>query len=290
MGRLYTCCMQKLFNKIVVPVDFSAGSEAAVAKSVDIAGQYGCSVHLLHCVPVSQLAASGMPGALAVASLTLASYNKELEYRLKKMEGFARGLSSDDIKVTSSFAFGSWEHAMVDLIENEHFDLVVIPQRGKFSGKKKMIADPDHIASRTNVAVITVPANRRLTRLYSIVIPITDFLPVRKLMYGIYIASEYNTTVKLIGIGNDGTKNKVNHYLQMASRLIREHSDVNVVSDLIQAENVAEAVNHFAMSSSADLVIVNPVTQTKMPGLLSSIMGNTLQKNCAPPVLTVSPV
>ena len=40
--------MQKLFNKILVPVDFTERSEKAVEKAGEIAAQFNCSVYLLH--------------------------------------------------------------------------------------------------------------------------------------------------------------------------------------------------------------------------------------------------
>ena len=48
--------MQKLFNKVLVPVDFSEKSRKAVEKSLELAAEYHCSVHLLY-VNSSQLTA-----------------------------------------------------------------------------------------------------------------------------------------------------------------------------------------------------------------------------------------
>lgn len=153
-----------------------------------------------------------------------------------------------------------------------------------------MLLNPDTIALKTNIPVITVPANRRLTRLFSIVIPITDFLPTRKLMYGVYIASTYDTVVKLLGIESEKNYHSMQYYLQRAARLIRDNSSVKVVTEVIRSENVAEAVERFTREKHADLLILNPNTQTKMPGFFSSLIGNIIQKYSSPPVLTVTPV
>ena len=40
-----------------------------------------------------------------------------------------------------------------------------------------MLLNPDKIAEATRVPIITIPANHRMTKLYSILIPITDFFP-----------------------------------------------------------------------------------------------------------------
>ena len=45
-----------------------------------------------------------------------------------------------------------------------------------------------------------------MTKLYSILIPVTDFLPIKELAYGVYVASGNNTTIKLLGIESNETK------------------------------------------------------------------------------------
>lgn len=80
------------------------------------------------------------------------------------------------------------------------------------------------------------------------------------------------------------------YYLQRAARLIRDNSSVKVVTEVIRSENVAEAVERFTREKHADLLILNPNTQTKMPGFFSSLIGNIIQKYSSPPVLTVTPV
>ncbi|MEP7111136.1 MAG: hypothetical protein ABI760_24280 [Ferruginibacter sp.] len=77
--------------------------------------------------------------------------------------------------------------------------------------------------------------------------------------------------------------------MEKAYRLIIDNCKVKVEPEIILSENVAEAVNQFAMIKSADLVILNSGTETKMPSLFSFLLGNAIQKYTAPPVLTVNP-
>lgn len=282
--------MQKLFNKILVPVDFTSQSKKAVERAVDIAKLYNCSIHLLHVVTISPFASV----ELAKGNMALSNYhinNKEvLEKSLKQMCEQIHLNSNNKLKVDYSLLKGSWDEVIIGLVNENKFDLVIIGQKVKILGKRNMVIGPDNIAARTNVPVITVPSNRRLTELFSIVIPITDFLPVKKLMYGVYMASTYSTTVKLLGIGNEQTKDKVQYYLKKSYQLIHDNCNVKVELETIVSENVADAVNQFASKHSADLLIVNPGTQTKMPGFFSALLGNVIQKYSTPPVLTVNPV
>jgi hypothetical protein len=83
---------------------------------------------------------------------------------------------------------------------------------------------------------------------------------------------------------------KVQHYLKKSFQLIKDNCTLLVKMTSTSSHNVADAVNNYAFKNSADLIIVNPGKQTRMPGFFSSLFGNFLQKFSAPPVLTVNPV
>lgn len=282
--------MEKLFNKILVPVDFSSKSKSAVEKAVEIAKLYNCSIYLLHVVKVLPFASIGIAGGHMGTAPGLMGNKSELAFQMEKLVDYINVQSNNSIKVEYKILKGTWDETVIDLVHRYKFDLVLIGQKGRVIGKRNMLINPDKVAAKTNIAVITAPDNRRLTRLYSLVIPITDFLPVRKLMYGVYIASAYKTCINLLGIENERTRDKVKYYQEKAYKLISDNCDVSVELEMIQGHNVAEAVNQFAMLRSSDLVILNPGTETKMPGFFSSLLSNIIQKYASPPVLTVNPV
>ncbi|MBC7534352.1 MAG: universal stress protein [Ferruginibacter sp.] len=281
--------MKKLFNKILVPVDLSARSKPAVEKAIEIARQYNCHIHLLHVSSLSSLATVAMAEGHMIVPAINVDTRQELNYQMNRLVKYVQFLSANSFYVSGSIQGGTWNESVVDFVCDNNIDLVLIGQNRSTLTKSKMYVNPDFIAEKTNIPVITIPSNRRLTKLYSIVIPVTNFLPVRKLMYGVYIGSFYNTTIKLLGIENERMKEQVQYYLAKSMQLITDNCDVRVETEIILSENVAEAVNEFAMLQSADLVIVNPGTQTKMPGFFSSLLGNILQKYSAPPILAVTP-
>ena len=282
--------MQKLFNKILVPVDFSAKSKKAVETACDIAKQYDCNIHLLHVVAISPFAAIAMTeGPMAIPYSNIEN-EALIEKEFKKLINTVKLVNGEEVKIEYSILQGTWDEAIIDYANHHDYDLVLVGQKESLLQKRKMIINPDKIASKANIPVITVPSNRRITKLYTIVIPITDFLPVRKLMYGVYIANGFDTTIKLLGIENEKSHEKVKHYLQKAAQLINDNSTIKVTTQTLHSNNVAEAVNQFTRQQPADLVIINPQTQTKMPGFFSSLFGNIIQKYSAPPILTVNPV
>ncbi|MEO8416901.1 MAG: universal stress protein [Ginsengibacter sp.] len=282
--------MRKLFNKILVPVDFSNVSKNVVEKAVEIAREYECSIYLLHVVseiPFAFVAISQVHMAIPYGAI---ENRNELEFKMNRLVEHIHLSGGESIPVQYGIMKGEWLSAIDDLVSHHKFDLILIGQKRKFASKRKLLVDPDKLAEATNIPVITIPVNRRLTKLFAIVIPITDFLPVNKLMYGIYIASRYNTIIKLLGVENEKTKDKVQYYIQKAYMLIRDNCPIKVQTEIIVCQNVAEAVNEFAMLESADLVILNPGSETRMPGFFSSIFRNIIQRYAAPPVLTVTPL
>lgn len=281
--------MQKLFNKILVPVDFSSKSKSALEKAIGIAVQYNCSINLLHVISLPPFTAMAMAGGDMTIPFAMIDNKQELEFQLEKLCKYIHFQTDNSIEVEYTLLKGTWNDAVIDFVREKKIDLVLIGLKGRALRKKNMLLNPDIIAEKTNIPVITIPSNRRLIRLYSIVIPITDFLPVRKLMYGIYMALGYDATIKLLGIENTNTRERVYYYLTKANQLIRDNCNVKVEMETMVSQNVAEAVNQFAMLSSADLIIVNPGAQTKMPGFFSSLLGNIIQKYSAPPVLTINP-
>jgi len=281
--------MQKLFNKILIPVDISNKSKDILDKAIAFAAKYHCRIQLLHVVSVSPFAAIAGDGHLTLPYDPIDNM-QELEFQLEKLCRYIDFSSGDIIDVEYSIINGTWNQGIIDFVNANNIDLVLIGEKSNFLKKRKMVVNPDLIAEKTNIPVITIPSNRRLTRLYSIVIPITDFLPVRKLMYGVYIAVNLDTTIKLLGIENMKTKDKVHYYLEKAHQLIKENCNIRIEKEIVVSQNIAEAVKQFALHECADLIIVNPGTQTKMPGFFSSLLGNIIQKYAAPPVLTINRV
>ena len=285
--------MQKLFNNILVPVDFTRFSKKAIESAVETANVYDCHVHLLHVSAISSLVSVAVAEGHVFVPENITDNQKELEYKLENLKNECQQLLENKRSVFAYVAKGLWNETIIDSVLSHKIDLVIIGQQGRSFRKRKMLFDANKIAQKTNIPVITIPENRRLTGLTSIVIPITDFLPVKKLMYGVYIAQQFNATIRLLGVEDSKDiyqVKKVQHYLKKSFQLIRDNCTVPVEMASTSGRNVADAVNNYAFKSAADLIIINPGKQTRMPGFFAPLLGKFLQKFSAPPVLTVNPV
>lgn len=280
--------MQKLFNKILVPVDFSMRSKRAVEKAMLLAGEYQCSVTLLHVVSRypwrSHLIKAG-------GGKVFIDNRRETEFRLWKFAKAASRFAGLPAPVINTVVQeGPWNDVMVRYIHAHQIDLVLAPQKKLLPSITGGTFNIDIIASVTNVPVITLPYEKKITRLQTIVIPVTDFLPVRKIMYGIYMAASSNATLQLLQVKNDSSGDTSEHYLYKAYRLIQDNCSVHADIEAASGVSVAAAIEEYMQRKTAGLVIVNPGVQTKLPGLFSRLLGRIMQQQAVAPVMTLSPL
>ena len=282
--------MEKLFHKILVPVDFSFRSIKAVEKALVTAAAYRCAVTLLHTVPVHPFAAIALTEGHTHIPYELIDNRAEIEYQLVKMADKVLKRINTPIQLQLRITRGNWDDAVIECIKRDGIDCVIIGQRSRFHRKRKMFLNPDKIAASTGVAVLTLPLNKSLINIKSIVIPVTDFLPKRKLMYGMYLASHCNATIELLGIDNSRSYPHHNSFLLRSYSLLAEEYGVKTKMSIVEGKSTAKAVFDYTKSHSTDLVVLNPGLQTIMPGWWSSLLTNIIQKYSSPSVLTVTPV
>lgn len=278
--------MKKLFNKILVPVNFSSRSTKLVHIAADIARKYDCSIHLLHVVSNSPFSYLPFGANYIYTTDYIIDNKKEIESEMEKYRAVINSKLGDEDRCSYTIVKGNWNDGVIQNVKDQTIDLVLIGQRPLIA-KRRMRINPDKVATKADCPVITIPVDRDITKMKFIIIPVTDFLPEKKLMYGAYVASIYNATIKLLGIENNQTRDSVSHFLKKSYNMIKNYGDITVHLDKIKGDNTAGTLNEFAGRNAVDLIIVNPGTQTRMPGFLSTLWGNILQRYSRLPVLTV---
>jgi len=112
-------------KKILVPTDFSKGSEAALDGAIDLAKKFDASIVLMHAYQIPVYAYPASP-VVPVADLT--SYVEEAAS--KQLEAVATSARSSGVPVTTVLRVGSpWEQILRASKEQEA-GLIVIGSRG----------------------------------------------------------------------------------------------------------------------------------------------------------------
>ena len=122
-------------RKICVPSDFSEHADHALAYGLNIAGRYGCDLHVLHVAEDAQDMAEAK--ALAAASpLLVTDFLDKLEAEAEAAELEAR---LGEVGIVRAFRAGDPADEICRYVEEEEIDLVVIGTHGRTGLERLMM-------------------------------------------------------------------------------------------------------------------------------------------------------
>jgi universal stress protein A len=143
------------FQKILVPVDFSEHSRAAVDAAVEFARSFGGSIHLLHCYAIQ-------PGGISPYGVAApaAYFNEIREAAQRELDAWSEKLLSEGVEVTTSLRSDSPSPTIVEVAYEIEADLIVIGTRGLSGIKHVMLGSVAERTVRTAPCpVLTVKAS-----------------------------------------------------------------------------------------------------------------------------------
>ena len=112
--------------KILVPIDFSTDSKAALTHAIDLARSVKATLHLLHSyhVPISMPVAFGPPGIPADVAQSIR------ETAAKHLAEWASHVKSEDVDVRTHLVEGPAAEAICETAEEIAADQIVMGTRG----------------------------------------------------------------------------------------------------------------------------------------------------------------
>ena len=112
-------------KKILVPIDFSPSSEAALKQASALAQKFEAEIHLVHVIPMFKVAK--MPDFIPETEFIGAARKEAERYFALRQEN----LASKGIKASASILTGNDVTASIlDVIKHEHIDLLVVSTHG----------------------------------------------------------------------------------------------------------------------------------------------------------------
>lgn len=112
-------------TKILVPIDFSPSSHAALEAATELAEKFRAELYLLHVIP--EYPAVSLPEGCTPESIVEAAKKEAADH----FEVSQAGLKSKGVKATTSIEVGQdVAGSILDAIEREGADLVVISTHG----------------------------------------------------------------------------------------------------------------------------------------------------------------
>ncbi len=252
--------MATAFNQILIPIDFSLNTEIAVKKAIGlIDGKEGC-MHLLHIVK---------PGTSAAHKFIAGEAERKLVQWKDTIRETTPGIG---VKVTI-LRGSSIQQPIIETANMSSPDLIII---GKKGGRRNWFSrcsvSPDQIAQKSNCPVLTTKPGSIHSRTKIIVIPVRHFVPERKLELAILLAKRYRAQVHLLAIGGNAQAEKedlnqifIRTYDHLRGKLVRPIEYFSV-----GGRNAARATLDYAQSIMADMILVNPATESGVFGFTGS--------------------
>jgi nucleotide-binding universal stress UspA family protein len=268
------------FDNIMIPVDFSINTEVAIKKAIGMAGKDDLKLHLLHVAKAGRGPKS-----------RFARWNAEHELE-KWREKIRENYPTAQVKL-HILQGQSIQRMIIECAASLKPDLIVIgkknpPRRWSFFRG----VWPDAIAKQSNCPVLTVKPGSADSRTRIILIPIRDFLPVRKLEWAVMLAKKYRAQVHLLAI-QDQEKPKdwaLPQVFLKAYNELRDHLHHPIEYSTTGRRRSARATLDYAELVMADMILVNPETESGILGLSGyRHISDLLRKDSKIQVLDVEP-
>lgn len=278
------------FNTILIPVDFSVNTEVAIQKGIDLCEGPNPAIHLLHIPQIVPTSAFGYYRYLISYSFNdIEHLTVEATERLRKWQLYIKNKRPDITTFCWTPYDGSIERAIEQKAKSINADLIVI---GKNSQHVLLpffnTVMPNRIARRTGIPVLTVKPGALSSSIRTVVVPMGVRFPERKVEVINSFGNKYYMHIRLLLLVEKGDDPGVlQSSLIKVFRLLKNRSFGNIRYEALQAGNKAWDILNYCRKVDADLLIVNPESETRI-GWFNKHISDELPANSKTQILAVT--
>lgn len=271
--------MEKLFNRILVPIALNNDSHATVTQAVEIARRLNCDLHLVHANSTSLfdfLKVTTIRKRNAVKKVNLSSIIENNATKLEKGKHIYSRIikgSTSDVIPEYALAHGIDLIIMGNDVNNSAFPLF-----------KKI--DISRLSRKTNCPVLTVNNSPSAKDPRIIVIPVSETFSIRKIMIATYLAKAFDASIHLVSLS--ALFDRKTSYLFKTFNLLKESTNLSVQCKPVQGNNIADSTLEYAKTINADLIVINPGQESQHSGILNRFFSNYIGAGSKIRVVTVA--
>ena len=282
--------MSSLFKSILIPVDFGSNTKVAVNQAIELACTSGSIINLLHVIrPKTFL--SVIPVANQLRSPLLENYHTKKV--MSKLDELKNAIEKSVLycKVNTYVTEGTIYRNIQDAAKQIKPELIVI---GKNSNHKyfswSTSVCPNGLAKSTGYPVLTVMKNTDDTKIKLIVVPVGSFIPNRKIELVVELAKKYRAAIHLVTIPNeiDLKETKGNSFLE-TYRILKTGLTSPIEHHILKGNNLPKAILEYAECIGADLILVNPGSETRISSLRDQHINDALKTSSKLKILSIEP-
>jgi len=252
------------FHRILVPTDFSPGSENACYYAIHLAKYLNAEIKILH-VYENPITDVGVKES-ATFEVYAAHLRKEMEKKAKegivtftqKMKDYMEMNEIQDVKIHSSMVMGNIIGRIKEISMNYMTDLMVLGTVGKREAPVSILADvAKEIIKRLNIPVYAIPGPcsskdfEKVRILYATDFNEKDNTSLNQLLK---IVNPFNKSIACIHIDTAHNPSKVERMDELNELLKREYSQHEIYCRLIEDEDVYHGIKDFSEKNDVNLL------------------------------------
>jgi nucleotide-binding universal stress UspA family protein len=269
----------------MVPVDFTGKNKWAIAKAMELANTFHCNIHFVHILhkPIIPF----IP--IDKTKFTPFESTADLHACRKKLEALKASYSNQlcgNGKIEISVVQGAPREKLPEYIMQYEMDLVVTGL-SKFNLLQRIISSVSisRLVRKTNIPVLAVRSSGLISHFKKIVLPLHQDIPLRSIKMATMLGRHFKSTVYLVSLRNNepGHANILSNTLEVIQSL----STIPVQSILLEGKNLAKSTLEFSKKINADLIMVNPIKEFRLPGLWNRMTNKILSYGSKIPVITM---
>lgn len=253
------------FKNILIPVDFSINTEVAVKKVIELA-ESDSMIYLLY-VRREQSEASIFSIQQLIPQSRQFIYNAEVDYKINKWKNNIAE-SSKCQKISCRIVTGSSiQQAITDEARKLSIDLIIIGKKSNHSWLPFLnTVVPSQLSKETGAAVLTLKPGGIYNKVKTMIVPVTDENAINKLGVIYAICKKFPVRIHLVAFMNLDEK-QAGTYPSTLLRLyqsLRASLNCHVEYAILKSNNKVKGILNYAEKFNADILLVNPETETKI--------------------------
>jgi nucleotide-binding universal stress UspA family protein len=275
--------LYNILKDILVPVDLGNTTPFIIRQAIELSGIDDTTIHLLHVYkPGSK---SGKVPSEEDDPGRMDAVTKLEQWRACLQEAIPAS------KVKGYLLKGMVQQCILDVARNIKPQLIIMgkPARtNRFSFYKSLSAD--EISQSSKCPVLSVSHNDTPNKLKTIVLPVRDFIPLRKMELLAIFAKIYRARIFIVAMQNRIFMNaKEKQVLLETYRVLLNGLNNKVEYLLLSGNNFTRAVAAYAEETGADMLIVNPKKETRVPGFFKTDINDILPADSRLKILSIVP-
>ncbi len=264
--------MLPYFKNILIPVDFTVNTEAAVNNAIAFADAKNTVIHLLHAeINTCTVFAYDLNGAFVMPKVDKRIGEEDLKTQLDKIKTKLQQVNPAIAVQTYIEKGKTVQQTIIDQAKSIQPDLIVISKRSGHSWPFFSNAlNCSLIARETKCAILNVTPGTILTKLKTIVLPLRSFLPGRKMALLSAVTRNQKPTVHLVTMFNKNPDPVESEVFIDTYRSLSQVLHYPVNHKVAFGNNAAKNILKYARDIEADIVLVNPFEETSISRLLGT--------------------